>query len=99
MVQKIVIIGSGPAGLLLAHYLSHRGNYQIDIYERRDDPRLSDVSGDRTFPISLQERGRKALRAIVGLEEAIAAESVFCHGTIMHAEKGKRHIQIGRAHV
>lgn len=82
MVQKVVIIGAGPAGLLLAHYLWRRGNYHIDIYERRPDPRLTDVSGNRTFPISLQERGRKAIRAIVGLEEAIAAQSVFCHGTI-----------------
>jgi kynurenine 3-monooxygenase len=89
MVQNVVIIGAGPAGLLLAHYLLRRGNYHVDIYERRDDPRLTDVSKDRTFPISLQERGRKAIRAIVGLEEAIAAQSVFCQGTIMYGKKGK----------
>ncbi|MEG4059167.1 MULTISPECIES: NAD(P)/FAD-dependent oxidoreductase [unclassified Microcoleus] len=89
MVQNVVIIGAGPAGLLLAYYLLGRGNYHIDIYERRPDPRLTDVSGNRTFPISLQERGRKAIRAIVGLEEAIAAQSVFCHGTIIYRKKGK----------
>ncbi|MEB3178166.1 MAG: NAD(P)/FAD-dependent oxidoreductase [Nostocaceae cyanobacterium] len=89
MVQNVVIIGAGPAGLLLAHYLLRRGNYHIDIYERRSDPRLTDVSSDRTFPISLQKRGRKAIREIVGLEEAIAAESVFCEGTIMYGKKGK----------
>jgi kynurenine 3-monooxygenase len=89
MVQNVVIIGAGPAGLLLAHYLLRRGNYHIDIYERRDDPRLADVSKDRTFPISLQERGRKAIRGIVGLEEAIAAQSTFCHGTIIYGKKGK----------
>ncbi|NER32082.1 MAG: FAD-dependent monooxygenase, partial [Symploca sp. SIO1C4] len=59
------------------------------IYERRRDTHLSDVSSERTFPISLQERGRKALRAIKGLEEAIAAESVFCQGTIIYGKKGK----------
>jgi kynurenine 3-monooxygenase len=89
MIQNIVIIGAGPAGLLLAHYLLRRGNYHIDLYERRRDPRLSDISSDRTFPISLQERGRKAIRAIVGLEEAITAQSVFCQGTIMYGKKGK----------
>jgi len=31
MVQNVVIIGAGPAGLLLAHYLLRRGNYHIDI--------------------------------------------------------------------
>lgn len=89
MVQNVVIIGAGPAGLLLAHYLLRRGNYHIDIYELRSDPQLTDVSGNRTFPISLQERGRKAIRAIVGLEEAIAAESVFCDGTISYQKKRK----------
>jgi len=89
MVQNVVIIGAGPAGLLLAHYLLRRGDYHIDIYERRPDPRLTDVSFDRTFPLSLQERGRKAIRAIVGLEEAIAAQSTFCQGTILYGKKGK----------
>ena len=84
MLSNIVIIGAGPAGLLLAHYLLKRGNYCVNIYERRPDPRAKDVSTDRTFPISLQERGRKAIRAISGLEEAIAAESTFCHGTIIY---------------
>lgn len=88
MLQKVVIIGAGPAGLLLAHYLLRRGSYRIEIYERRPDPRLVDVSQDRTFPISLQERGRKALRRIPGLEEAISAESIFCRGTILHKNKG-----------
>ncbi|MGQ4647446.1 FAD-dependent monooxygenase [Lyngbya aestuarii] len=89
MVQNVVIIGAGPAGLLLAHYLLRRGNYHIDIYERRPDPRLTSLFSGRTFPLSLQERGRKALRVIVGLEEAIAAQSVFCQGTIIYRKQGK----------
>ena len=89
MVQNVVIIGAGPSGLLLAHYLLRRGNYQINIYERRRDPCLGEASSERTFPISLQERGRKAIRSIKGLEEAIAAQSVFCQGTIIYGKKGK----------
>jgi len=58
MIQNVVII-EGPAGLLLAHYLLRRGKYHVEIYERRPDPRLVDASKDRTFPISLQERGRR----------------------------------------
>lgn len=89
VLQKVVIIGAGPAGLLLAHYLLRRGKYEVAVYERRPDPRFIDSSQDRTFPISLQERGRKALRSIPGLEEAIATESVFCNGTIVYNRKGK----------
>jgi len=38
MIQNVVIIGAGPAGLLLAHYLLRRGKYHVEIYERRPDP-------------------------------------------------------------
>lgn len=89
MPQKVVIIGAGPAGLLLAHYLLRRGKYRVEIYERRSDMRLADVSQDRTFPISLQERGRKAIREIPGLEEAIISANVFCNGTKIHRKRGK----------
>jgi kynurenine 3-monooxygenase len=89
MLQKVVIIGAGPAGLLLAHYLLRRGKYRVEIYERRSDMRLADISQDRTFPISLQERSRKAIREIPGLEEAIAAASGFCNGTKIYRKRGK----------
>jgi kynurenine 3-monooxygenase len=89
MLQKVVIIGAGPAGLLLAHYLLRRRKYCVELYERRSDPRLVDASQDRTFPISLQERSRKAIREIAGLEEAIARAGVFCNGSIMHRKQSK----------
>lgn len=86
-----VIIGAGPAGLLLAHYLLARG-YQVEIYDRRPDPRTINPDQQRSFPISLQERGRSALRSIPGLEAAIADHSVFCKGTIIHRKQGARDI-------
>lgn len=96
MLEKVVIIGAGPTGLLLAHYLLRCGNYRVELYEQRPDPRLVDVSQERTFPISLQERGRKALRQIPGLEGAVAAAGVFCSGSKAHRQKGKAR-QISRA--
>jgi kynurenine 3-monooxygenase len=89
MLQKVAIVGAGPAGLLLAHNLLRRGKYGVELYEQRPDPRLVDVSQDRTFPISLQERGRKALRRIAGLEEEIVAAGVFCNGTKLYRRQGK----------
>lgn len=89
MTEQVVIIGAGPAGLLLAHYLLRRGHYRIAIYDRLADPRLVERSHDRTFPISLQERGKKALRTIPGLEDAIAAEGVFCQGTLSYRKNGQ----------
>jgi kynurenine 3-monooxygenase len=69
--QKIIIIGAGPAGLLLAHYLLDRGDYRIEIYERRPDPRAVKQLNQRTFPIALQTRGMNAVRGISDLEVEI----------------------------
>ncbi|MBT9315287.1 FAD-dependent oxidoreductase [Leptothoe spongobia] len=90
--QKIVIIGAGPAGLLLAHYLLCRQQYHIEIYDRRPDPRQASLNEQRSFPISLQKRGRKALQAIPGLEDAIAQQAIVCQGTVIHSKTKARDI-------
>jgi kynurenine 3-monooxygenase len=88
MQTKIVIIGAGPAGLLLAHYLLRRGQYNIDIYERLHEDSFK-PTGKRTFPISLQQRGENALQKIPGLMEKITDEGVTCQGTVLHQQEGK----------
>jgi kynurenine 3-monooxygenase len=93
MVKKVAIVGAGPSGLLMAHYLLLRGDrYQIDIYERRSDPRLISFSKARTFPISLSERGMTALQKIPGLSEAVKAISVEMKGAISHQKNGKMRV-------
>jgi len=90
MTKKVVIIGAGPSGVLLAHYLLRRGDsYQIDIYERRNDPRIVSFSKSRTYPITLSERGMSALRKIEGLEEAVKAICVEIAGATFHGKNGK----------
>ncbi|MGD1875208.1 MAG: FAD-dependent oxidoreductase [Mastigocoleus sp.] len=87
--QKIIIIGAGPAGLLLAHYLLRRGNYQIEIYERRPDPRSAEQSKQRTFPIALQTRGLDAIRVIPGLESALTQYGIWSYGVLIYSKRGK----------
>lgn len=89
MNTPITIIGAGPAGLLLTHYLIRRGYSHIEIYESRCDPRLSPVDTQRTFPLALQKRGRKALSKIKNLEDKIAETGTFCNGTFLHQKEGK----------
>lgn len=90
MVKKVAIVGAGPSGVLLAHYLLRRGDkYQIDIYDRRNDPRLVEFSKSRTFSIALNDRGMNALRKIEGVEEAVKAISVETTGSITHQKNGK----------
>ena len=91
--QKIVIVGAGPAGLLLAHYLLRRQQYHIEIYDRRPDLRQVDHNEQRSFPISLQKRGRKALQGIPELEATVAKYAMICQGTMIHGKKKSRDIQ------
>jgi kynurenine 3-monooxygenase len=94
MIKKVAIVGAGASGVLLAHYLLRRGDrYQVDIYDRLSDPRITEFSSARTFPISLTERGMKALGQIAGLETAVRAIGLEMGGTIFHQANGKTRVQ------
>lgn len=93
MVKKVVIVGAGPSGILLAHYLLRRGDqYRIDLYDRLSDPRTIEFSNARTFPISLTERGMSALGQIAGIEAAVRAISLEKSGTIFHQRNSKTRV-------
>ncbi|MEH1934692.1 MAG: NAD(P)/FAD-dependent oxidoreductase [Nostoc sp.] len=83
--KKVIIVGAGPAGVLLAHYLSRRGTqYKIEIYERRSDLQQVSLANSRTIPYGINERGLRALRKIEGLEAAVKATCVENHGSIIY---------------
>lgn len=91
MSKKVIIVGAGPTGVLLAHYLLRRQEkYQIDIYECRSDPRIVSFSKSRTYPLSLSERGLSALRKIEDIEEAVKTMGVEIRGTIFYQKNGKK---------
>jgi kynurenine 3-monooxygenase len=65
--DKILIIGAGLCGSLLALRLAQRG-YKVEVYESRPDLRTADISSGRSINLSLSERGLTALR-LCGVEE------------------------------
>ncbi len=74
MPTKFVLIGSGLAGGLLAAYLGRRG-YDVDLYERRVDPREGNIVGGRSINLAVSTRGIHALEQLgiaVDLTEAVA---------------------------
>src|SRR5213594_2493172 len=67
---RFVLIGSGLAGGLLAAYLGRRG-YDVDLYERRADPREGNIVGGRSINLAISTRGIRALERIGIADEAL----------------------------
>ena len=84
---KIVIIGGGLAGSLLAIYLAKRG-LEVEVYEARGDMRLEEVAAGRSINLALSDRGIAALRE-VGMDEYMLSEAVPMYGRMIHAVSGE----------
>src|SRR5262245_19137391 len=85
--QKIIIIGAGLAGSLLAIYMAKRG-MQVEVYEGREDMRVSTVAVGRSINLALSDRGIAALREI-GMDEFMLAEAVPMLGRMFHTPAGE----------
>jgi kynurenine 3-monooxygenase len=81
-VAKFVLIGSGLAGGLLAAYLARRG-YDVDLYERRADPREGNVVGGRSINLAISTRGIHALEQI-GLAHEALQHAIPMRGRMIH---------------
>src|SRR6188472_1565008 len=85
--QKVVIIGAGLAGSLLAIYLARR-DFEVDVYEARGDMRQEEVAAGRSINLALSDRGIAALRE-VGMDEYMLAEAVPMYGRMIHTISGE----------
>ncbi|GEM_PF-3225606 len=75
--QKVVIIGAGLVGLLLALYLSKRDEYEIEIYEKGTGDLREDKQHFRSINLSLTVRGLAALQGFSpALRESVERASV-----------------------
>ena len=79
---KFVLIGSGLAGGLLAAYLGRRG-YDVDLYERRADPREGNMVGGRSINLALSTRGIQALEQI-GIADEVLKHAIPMRGRMIH---------------
>ena len=86
MKPRVTVIGAGLVGSLLACYLGRRG-YEVQILERRPDPRSGTVERGRSINLAISERGIDALRRI-GLLEAVMAPAIPMHGRMIHGRDG-----------
>jgi len=88
-VAKLVLIGSGLAGGLLAAYLGRRG-YEVDLYERRADPREGNIVGGRSINLAISTRGIHALEKI-GIAGEALQHAIPMRGRMIHDRSGELH--------
>jgi len=89
--RHLTLVGAGLAGSLLAILLSRRG-WEVDVYERRGDPRIKGYESGRSINLALAERGRHALRA-AGVEEEVMRQAVMMRGRMIHGLDGSLQLQ------
>jgi kynurenine 3-monooxygenase len=88
-VPKFVLIGSGLAGGLLAAYLGRRGD-EVELYDRRADPRAGNFIGGRSINLALSTRGIHALEQ-VGLARQVLEHAIPMRGRMIHHKTGELH--------
>src|SRR3954469_20350892 len=89
MPEKFILIGSGLAGGLLAAYLGRRG-YEVDLYERRPDPRSGNFVGGRSINLALSTRGIHALEQ-AGIADEVLKHAIPMRGRMIHEKSGALH--------
>ncbi|MCZ6444674.1 MAG: NAD(P)/FAD-dependent oxidoreductase [Planctomycetota bacterium] len=85
--QRIVIVGAGLAGALLACMLGEAG-YSVGVYERRPDPRIRGLTGGRSINLALSVRGIHALQR-AGLAETVLTDAIPMRGRMIHSPAGR----------
>jgi kynurenine 3-monooxygenase len=90
MSTKFVLIGSGLAGGLLAAHLGKRG-YEVDLYERRSDPREGNLVGGRSINLALSTRGIHALEQL-GIADEVLQHAIPMRGRMIHDKSGALHL-------
>lgn len=88
---RTTIIGAGLVGSLLATLLAQRG-FDVEVFERRPDPRVHGFLGGRSINLALAERGLNALRK-AGLADAVLAQAVMMRGRMVHPLDGAANLQ------
>ena len=77
------------AGGLLAAYLGRRG-YDVDLYERRSDPREGNIVGGRSINLAISTRGIHALEQI-GIADEALRHAIPMRGRMIHDKSGALH--------
>ncbi len=88
---KFAVVGAGLGGALMTAYLGRAG-YEVDVYEKRPDPRLGKSERGRSINLAMSVRGIHALEEI-GIADEVLKKAVPMKGRIIHSFGGQRTFQ------
>ncbi len=88
--RRVLIVGAGLAGSLLAVFLARAG-WSVRIVERRHDPRERRFAVGRSINLAISARGIHALRR-AGLEEPVMRAALRMYGRMIHPRQGEPHL-------
>lgn len=89
--RRLALVGAGLAGPLLATLLARDG-WDVDLFERRGDPRVHGYAGGRSINLALAERGLNALRS-AGVDDDVLKQAVMMRGRMVHFADGRQQLQ------
>lgn len=89
--RQITIVGCGLVGSLWAYLLKKQG-YEVEVFEKRSDPRLMTQQAGRSINLVITSRGLRALE-IAGLIEKILPITVPVYGRRIHPKTGETFFQ------
>lgn len=74
---------------MLAAYFGRRG-YEVELYERRADPRAGNFVGGRSINLALSTRGIHALEQL-GIADEVLRHAIPMRGRMIHGKSGDLH--------
>ena len=85
--RKIIIIGAGMGGTMMATFLARR-DFEVDIYERRPDLRIHNGERGRSINMTVSIRGLRVLEEVGILDENLLAKTIKLKGRMIHNPDG-----------
>ena len=85
--SKIIIVGAGLCGSLLAIRMAQKG-FQVVLYERRPDMRKGVEDAGRSINLALSARGLKALET-ASIKDSVLKECIPMRGRMIHPLGGE----------
>lgn len=85
--EKIIIVGAGLCGTLLAIRLAQRG-IKVALYEKRGDMRKAETAAGRSINLALSDRGLLALER-ANLKAVILENCIPMRGRLIHPLGGE----------